>query len=111
MAINDSLLNNMQAEKADLIKKLDKNPHSEDLKRLLKNINERIRVRSKKLTTGESTPEPVKSKTVKARTGSIKEQVISAVQAGMTDHQKIADKFGFKPESVRWYLTKLKLVK
>lgn len=122
MAIQDEKLNKDIKEKNDLIKKLDKDPNNDELKRLLRNCKERIRVRTQKFLEDNKPQEELfveqkKSKgrkiknfsnVKKDKKPSMKIVVTDALKSGMSVDE-IVEKYKYKKASVQWYKSKEKL--
>lgn len=105
--INDEI-NKLQKELHKIVRELDKNPLDTELKRLRKNLKERIRIKTKKLMeeiTPATTVMPVKvvkEKTTKTkRQGSMKEEVLKLIDK--LDNQQIHAKTGYPIKSIQWY--------
>jgi len=110
MVLKDNKIDQFNKERQDLLRKLDKSPDDEDLKRQLKNVNERIRVRTKKLEEDPSIAEIVVVKVKGSRQNSIKATILKAWNDDkLKDSKEIAKKYDFKLASVRWYVSKLQL--
>lgn len=111
MVIVDAQLNKDSALKRELEAKIEKAPGNEELKRLLKNCNERIRVRLAKLQ--ESVPKnevPIvqprpKQKQFGVKRPSIKDILMKEYVDGNTNTAELAKKHGLQLTSVRWYIS------
>lgn len=116
MPITNADLNKTQKERQDLIRKLDKNPIDEDLKRRLKNANERIRVNTKKLEVETSKPvgrPPIQFELTEKGKKATKKLTQKAIleaefEKGNLDVRKLVEKHGFKPKNVSWYKSQWK---
>lgn len=108
MAIVDKVLNELQAEKLQIIKFIDSGKgDQEEYKRRLKNVSEKIRYRQKKL---EENPQIAEEPThaSKAKVNSLKEKVIEGFKT-TKDIAELASKIGAKKASIAWYISKLQL--
>ena len=105
MPIVDAELNKMQQEKQKLMRL----PETDENKKLIKNLNERIRYRTNKLQG-----DPVEAKPIiveKKKKVNMKNAILEEVKGGNKDVNKIVGKYGFKKASVQWYFSQLKLRK
>lgn len=104
--IQDQKLNEMQKEKGELLRDEEKQPENNEIKRQIKNLNERIRVRSNKLVEKPKLAEEIKPAKTPKKNGRTMKYVVSLMK-----HQsakEIAEKTGYPIKSVRWYLWQFK---
>jgi hypothetical protein len=121
MAEKSTILSQLAKEKQDLTRAIDKSPNNEDLQRQMKNLCEKIRYHQNKVsvtpaakipTTKEANKIVENAFSGKDETKNLK--VYEIVALGMKQKLKakeIASKYELNVDSVRWYMSKIRLGK